>query len=899
MAFQLAVLATKFVFEGASSVVKTIAGIQDSTTGVQTALQGMQGAGAQLNAALAPANQSLQMINANIFNMTTGLLDAGGILQKTLSFATFGGLIAGLTDVVRNFFSVQDSITMLGARFKSMNMDVESSVASFRNFTGVLADTASITRSAASALLMTSLQRGPDPSRYQEVALAATAIAAKTGMSAEMMLRMVNFGEENYKSYNRLLRLAGAQVSTHATQAEVMKAVNKIVQEGAEIQATQQTTFAAGITRLQNAMGILRNTISLAIGPGFADAVRGSVAAVTDILRSIAAWVKNNQELISTVASIVGRIVTGIGVFLTFGLVAKTVLMVFQNFQGASLLVAAGVNMVRLAFSILYPIIGAVGFVLGMVNIVTGALSTAFGFLFSQTMLVRIGFVLYHAAIGAAYIAKYLFIGAVIAFIVVANIALGVLNLMRGAYFIVTTAVYGAVAAIGVLGYIITLGQAVNVGYYMSLFWTNFWTIACNVATASWNAILIVSQVTVLAFQGAVLLLRGAIMAARVAIGLFSMALKAALVASVFGGIIVLVGALLEASGIIDILTDSTKTWGEKFQEILGPIGGVLIPIWDTLRIKFAGAWEAIKSGWDTLVVAFWDGVHQIRAAFGFSGASIVNWGAVWDSVVGFVSDLWELFLDELSVVGLRIQQFCLMVTIGFKSIPAVISFLIDYFAAFAGWFINNFVTIISEGLNILGNLFMAFAKAVAETGRQIWRAIKGEGFDFSAIGAKFTEEFEKIKASAKRMTSDLYLPEISQYTSGVAKAEKDALKGVTDAIEKTKEENAWKRMWAEFDKDMELEDAKTKKKDDAAKKLAAAHPTLYGKDINQQKGWSDLMSSWKKLQEKAADASMDPVLDTAKKHLEKTEETNKLLTRTATAVEKMSAAPAAPVVPI
>lgn len=272
-------------------------------------------------------------------------IDLHGAIQGLAAGGILAAASASIFSIIRGSIELSDKLYMLGSRFKSMGMDAESSVASFQKFSFALAETASINRGAAASLMTTALQRGPDPSKYQEVAQAATAIAAKTGMSNEQVIRMVNLGEENYKNYQRLLKWGGMIVPMHASQADIMARVNDLIRQGTEMQKDQAQTFGATATRLHTAWDGLTVAIGMAIGPPLKAMLIDAMSRVIQVVDRVKDWANEHKGLLATVSEIAGRMLLMGGSIMVFVTALNFGLRVFGALRIMSLTMA-GINLV-------------------------------------------------------------------------------------------------------------------------------------------------------------------------------------------------------------------------------------------------------------------------------------------------------------------------------------------------------------------------------------------------------------------------------------------------------------------------------------------------------------------------------------------------------------------------
>ena len=93
------------------------------------------------------------------------------------------------------------------------------------------------------------------------------------------------------------------------------------------------------------------------------------------------------------------------------------------------------------------------------------------------------------------------------------------------------------------------------------------------------------------------------------------------------------------------------------YEEVLVPIGDFFVELWEDIKELGIGAWEGIKSVWETVATWFDESIIQPVCEF-FKG--------LWESVSGFFVDLWEDIKDVWETVATWFDDNVIQPIVGF-----------------------------------------------------------------------------------------------------------------------------------------------------------------------------------------------------------------------------------------
>lgn len=305
-------------YQAFTLVANFLGNVSGATTALSSVRQAALGARQGLDAAsrnkievdTGAGLKAIGAVTAGVHGLQASILSLIPInLESVLSVATLAGVASGIKSVITLFMSLNDNLQLTTKRFEAMGFEGAKMADEFTKFSKVLANTAAIGDEAARKLAVRAFERGPDPANYQAVAKAAAAISARTGMSVDQTIRLVNLGEENYRNYFRLLKLAGLQVQANASQAEVMRRVNLLIDQGTQIQKTAQQTFEGRIVGLENAFLRLREAVSRAMGPVLAEVLTDAITYIQGVVEWTTQWVISHKQLLAQVALVVKGVV--------------------------------------------------------------------------------------------------------------------------------------------------------------------------------------------------------------------------------------------------------------------------------------------------------------------------------------------------------------------------------------------------------------------------------------------------------------------------------------------------------------------------------------------------------------------------------------------------------------
>lgn len=133
------------------------------------------------------------------------------------------------------------------------------------------------------------------------------------------------------------------------------------------------------------------------------------------------------------------------------------------------------------------------------------------------------------------------------------------------------------------------------------------------------------------------------------------------------------------------------------YEEVLIPLGDFFTELWEDIKEFGIGAWEGIKSVWETVATWFDDNVIQPIVGF-FEG--------LWESVSGFFVDLWEDIKGVWSTVATWFDENVIQPIVGFfEDMWEDLKGIINGILAGVETVVNGFVAAINwviDGLNAI-----------------------------------------------------------------------------------------------------------------------------------------------------------------------------------------------------
>lgn len=174
---------------------------------------------------------------------------------------------------------------------------------------------------------------------------------------------------------------------------------------------------------------------------------------------------------------------------------------------------------------------------------------------------------------------------------------------------------------------------------------------------------------------------------------------------------------------------------------------------------------EAFEEGLDK-VMAMMPGVAdgadamggKVNTAMGYAAATVKTaWMDALANVLGWAEKTFGMDFQEAITaavanvkwaVGLIIEAF----KVTFGNIWKVVRFFWEDWRGALAWAWNGIKTFATSIFDFFKAAFSAIGRLAVEFGKQIWNAIKGEGFDWSAITDAAKKEFAKVSEAGKNV---------------------------------------------------------------------------------------------------------------------------------------------------
>lgn len=181
------------------------------------------------------------------------------------------------------------------------------------------------------------------------------------------------------------------------------------------------------------------------------------------------------------------------------------------------------------------------------------------------------------------------------------------------------------------------------------------------------------------------------LVATRIAMqGLLSV-IQGALVTTGVGAILVFAAAILQATGAIDWMIDGVKRLMAWFNDGgKGKLFEWLRAGWNSIKNEAAVVMHALGTAWDTLVQTIRTAIDFLMGLFTnlfgvpkVQMSDVVDWAKSKSSeVMDFVFRIWNEFILEISVYGLRLQQYWLMYAVIVENFGTILEWIGDVFRA-------------------------------------------------------------------------------------------------------------------------------------------------------------------------------------------------------------------------